>query len=189
MRRIRRNLFRPLKRKGYFFLMDVIFAIVILTIGYMMIASNRISVHDEVPLALVAENTMDLLSTVNINDLCDSECECSDEIIEDLCTSGKILNKEQSLLDYFGEMKDNDEVDEEKYGDVLFSELINKTIRTDLFNAELVVDGVTLYEDPGRDKSLDLISSKKIGFGFYEDRAIGEVYYWGPYLIEVNIWD
>jgi len=180
---------RRISKKAYFFLMDVIFAVVILTIGYMMISSNRIISYDEVPLALVAENTMNLLSTVNINDLCDDACICSNEVLEDFCNSGKILNKEQSLLDYFGEMKKNPLVDEQTDGERLFSSLINESIRTDIFNAELVVEGDTIYTDEGKDSSLNLISTKKIGFGFYEDLGTGNVEYWGPYLIEVNIWE
>jgi len=177
--------FRPINKKAYFFLLDGIFAVVILVIGFMMISSNRVFVYDEVPLALVAENTMDLLSTVKINDLCDNACECSHELIETYCKSGRILNKEQSLIDYFGELYDTGKVTE---ADTLFSVLLDDLIRTDLFNAELVIDGNTIYTDNGKISSPNLISSKKIGFGFYENRETGVVSYWGPYIIEVNIW-
>ena len=53
-----------MNKKGYFFLMDAIFAVVILTIGYLMISSNTPRVTSEVPLTMYLDNTMELISTV-----------------------------------------------------------------------------------------------------------------------------
>ena len=127
--------------------MDVIFAVVILTIGYMMISSNRISSHDEVPLALVAENTMDLLSSVTISDLCENGCDCTNGNISYYCRQGWIYNNESSLLDFFGELHSRDL---NSLGETLFKDLLDDVIRTDLYNAELVIKvepEVSIYSD------------------------------------------
>ena len=129
-------------KKGYFFLMDGIFAIVILTIGYLMISSNTPRVTSEVPLTMYLDNTMELLSTIKVYELCSdfSQCSCSNAKLSEYCEDGLILNANQTLLDYFGELYYSPDPDPiaEAYFRLLSSDLFyNLTVGNNLFRQDI----------------------------------------------------
>ena len=190
-------------KKGYIFQIDMFFAITILIIGYLLISGNDRDEKLEIPIGTAAQNVMDVLSNVKISELCpdytinpvllDNDCTCFNQQVESLCKNDKLKNPDQSMLDYFGELY---------YTSKLNPPLIlgNSFVRTDLFGIELLLvngpDQEVLYANPpipdtfaSKEKSNNLISSKKVIFGYYENRAAGEVSFWGPYTVEVNIWE
>lgn len=191
-------------KKGYFFLMDGIFAIVILTIGYLMISSNTPKVSSEVPLAMYLDNTIELLSTVRVYELCSdySQCTCSNAKLSEYCEDGLILNANQTLLDYFGELYYSpDSIDSiaAAYFRLLASDLFhnltieNNLFRQDIFGVEFKINGEKIYPnfdtDSSKKQSKNLISSRKLILGYYERADTGEVEFWGPYIAEVNVWE
>ena len=183
--------------------MDAIFAIVILTIGYLMISSNTLRVTSEVPLTMYLDNTMEFLSTVKVYELCSdySSCTCSNVKLSEYCSNGLILNANQTLLDYFGELyySPNPDPIAEAYFRLLSSDLFhnltveNNLFRQDIFGVEFNIDGQKIYPNtdtyPSKKQSKNLISSRKLILGYYERGDTGEVEFWGPYIAEVNVWE
>jgi hypothetical protein len=171
-------------RKGYFFIIDAIFAAIILSIGFMIISSgSRIS--DETPLPVVADNLLDILSRVKINDLCD-HCVCSHAKLQETCALTN--NYEQTLLDHVTELYTSGNNVKQTKARELFSSLL-PLIRQDLYGVELKINNVQIYSDTGQEKTKVLISKKKISFGYVETPTTGTVTYFGPYMIEVNMWE
>lgn len=186
---------REKMKKGYIFLMDGIFAVILLVIGLIIVSSNSREESTETPLALTLDNSLSLLSSAKIDEMCNS-CNCSIKTLGALCASGNIMNSRQSLLDYMGELYSRDEL-----GD---ANLLLKNISSEkdifrekaLFDAELLIDDVRIYPespDPGFDlqkkKAKDLLASRRIIFGYYEDPITGKVTYWGPYEVKLEIWE
>lgn len=176
-----------MNRKAYFFLMDAIFAMVILMIGFMIITSTKPNNADEIPLDQVSENIVDVLSAVKIDELCNDDCECSEQIIETFCPT--IKNKEQTILDYLGEVYDEDPLQLNNKAKRVFTNVIEDLYRQDLYGVELIIDNNQLYEDGDKEGSGNLITAKRVLFGYYEDSLNGDIDYWGPYLLEINIWE
>jgi len=182
----------PTKNKERILL--AMFAIVILTIGYLMISSNVPRVTSEVPLTMYLDNTMELLSTVRVYELCldYSQCICSNAKLSEYCNDGLILNANQTLLDYFGELYATNNEDD---ASELFHNLTveNNLFRQGIFGIEFNIDGVKIYPtfdtDTSKKQSKNLISSRKLILGYYERGDTGEVEFWGPYIAEVNIWE
>ena len=172
-------------KKGYFFLLDGIFALIILVIGYLVISQARAMYTPEIPLYMVSENTMDLLSSIKINELC-TGCSCTNQELQQQCSS--ILNREQTLLDYLGELY---HTNKRSSAGQLFNSLTKDFIRQGVFNVEFRIDNNLIYSNlnpqPGKQEADTLISSKKVIFGFYQTPA-GQVTFWGPYIAEVNVW-
>jgi hypothetical protein len=92
-----------MKKKAFFFLLDGIFAIFILTIGYMMLTSEKSFSSSDVPLSASAEDGANILSSIKVSELC-NQCSCSNSVLSDYCQRGIIKNRNQSLMDYFGEL-------------------------------------------------------------------------------------
>jgi hypothetical protein len=181
---------KKMNKKGYIFLMDAIFAIVILLVGYLIISSNRAVETTEIPLSILAENTMDLFSNVRVSELCYdfTTCSCSNEKLEELCSNKDIENTNQTLLDYFGELYSRNKKTE---AEELFKNLTleNDMLRQDVFGVEFNINDEKIYSNAGnKDQSKDLISVKRMSFGYFEDIETGQITFWGPYVMRLDIW-
>jgi hypothetical protein len=136
---------------------------------------------------MVSESTMDLLSSIRIHDLCSNSCSCTDQELQKQCPH--VLNKEQTLLDYMGELY---YTNKKSSAGNLFTSITKDIIRAGVFNVELRINDELIYSnlanpEPSKQGVEALISSKKVIFGFYEADG-GQVFFWGPYLAEVNVW-
>ncbi len=178
-----------MNKKAYIFLMDGIIAVVILTVGFLLISSNKPDETTEIPISMMTENTMSLFSNIKLYEICDfSDCGCSNDKLSEYCASGYIENKNQTLLDYFGELYNRSM---QSRADELFYNITieNDLLRQDIFGVEFKINDETIYlHGINKEKSKDLISSKRIIFGYYEVPSSGIINYWGPYLAEVNVW-
>jgi hypothetical protein len=182
-----------IRKKAYFFLLDGIFAMIILLIGYLLLSKSRITQTPEIPMHLLSESTMDFLSSVKVYELCSNldTCTCSNTELSQLCNANLIDNYYQSLLDLMGSLYP----DQIPSASSLFQGLTSHTnmLREDIFNVELRINDALIYSSVGnpeqsKDEARELISTKKIIFGFSENFGNGQVEFWGPYLAEVNIW-
>ncbi len=182
---------KKMRKKAYFFLMDGIFSIVILTIGFLIISSNKLQPGEELHLSIAAENTMNIFSSVRVNELCDESCNCSIRKLQDYCYRNIILNKEQTLLDTLGELYFRNRKDD---AGMLFDNITSEgdLFRKDLFEMEFRINKEKIYPDEDltqmKAESFELISSKKIIYGYYENALTGQVTFWGPYMAEVDVW-
>ena len=185
--------FRHMKKKGYIFLIDGIFAILILTIGFLIISSGKAENSPDVPVATVSENVMEVISTVKLSEICYDQltCSCKSVILRDRCEQGMILNFDESLLDYIVELYSKNKIDEAR---IIFRNITDEKaiFRTDIFGVELRIDGKRIYPElsvqNNKEKSKTLISNKRIVIGTYEDISKGEFNSFGPYLAEIDIW-
>lgn len=186
-----------MNKKAYFFIMDGIFALMILMIGFLILTSSRHALPDETMLTAESENIMDVLADVKINDLCDVDtCTCSVQALSDLCDGGDIHNFDQLLMDYFGELfyrydaaPDSLKSDIEQDINSLFRGLTEDLYRTDLYGIRLVIEDHGFYSDANPEQSKILYSSKKIVFGYYDQNTPDvDVVFWGPYILEVDLW-
>ncbi|MBT3720964.1 hypothetical protein HN789_06740 [archaeon] len=180
-----------MNRRAYFFLMDAIFALVILMIGFMIISSSKPTETDDIPLALAAENFMDIMASVKLNEICYG-CECSIQDVQQQCNNGDILNMDQSMLDYLGELyylyDEGDILKRQELIDV-FTGISDEIYREDLYGVELIIDNRQMYIDGDKINTPNLITSKRVLFGYIENSVNGQVTYWGPYSLEVNFWE
>jgi len=179
-------------KRGYFFVLDGIFAVVILVIGLIMISSNIYTNPAEVPLISLSDDLLDLLSSTQVSELCYDyeECICSNRKIEELCTNHLIFNPDQSILDYFGELytKDYKEIISQ-----LYQNITKDIIKHNIIGSELIINDEKIYPNydttSSKNESDFLISSKRIIFSYYEEPESGDVSFWGPYLIEIRLWE
>lgn len=170
-------------KKGYIFIIDAIFAAIILSIGFMIISSSH-KISDETPMPVAADNFLDVLSRVTIDDLCEvSTCVCTNRKLQETCILTN--NTQQTLLDHMGELY---ELGKEDLSRQLFSNF-TYLIRKDLYGVSFSIGDDEIYSDSGKDTSKVLIAKKKIIFGFIENPRTGEVIYWGPYMAEVDFWE
>jgi len=177
------NLKNKMNKKGYFFLVDGIFAVVILLIGFMLISSGSKDVTNELPINNVMDNIVDVYGTVKLNELCVG-CDCSIKKLSELCDD-EIKNFDQTFFDYLGELYQRG-----KYVELedVFHNATVEIYNSDLFGVELIIDDNSVYSDIGKDKSLHLLTTKKIIFGFHENQNNGNVMFWGPYEMQINVW-
>jgi hypothetical protein len=186
--------------------MDGIFAIVILLTGYLIISSNRSLGSTEAPLGSTLQNGVDLLSTIKIKEICSLNCDCRNRQLKQLCIEGKIADFDQTLLNYFGELYTTSTYPNQFRTDMNRSTLLfknltleNNIFREELFGIEFKIinksNEIIVYRSladetqDSRQKSKNLISSKTVVFGSYVINSTGEVYFWGPYLAEVELWE
>ncbi len=182
---------KKMNRKAYFFLIDAIFAVMILMIGFMIITSRKPTKLDEVPLSQVSENLMDIISTVRVDEICSEGCECTIPAIEPSCSTD-IRNKHSTILDNLGERyyfyeQGNPNIKQRLR--LFFQEITGSLYRNELYGIEVIVNGEQMYIEGDKSTSQYLITSKRVIFGYYENTVNGNVIFWGPYLTEVNMWE
>ena len=173
-------------RKAYIFIMDVVFASMILLIGFMIISSTRPRENEDIPLPIASDSILDSISRIRIRDVCNTDCNCSISVMESYCVSGIFLNKDATIAESLGEMKRTGKSD--AVISLMFVNVTKKLVRQDIFGKNLIIDGHTVYSDPGKDSSPEIISGKRMVFGYYEDITTGDVTFWGPYILEVDVW-
>lgn len=176
-------------KKGYFFLVDVFFAVFILSAGYLLIRSGSTRIQNEVALATPLENSMQFLSTIRVNEICPNSSTCTNTNLSDAYLS--ITNMNQSLLDALGELYKKNNLPEASsvfIGAIAQGEMMDP--QTTGF--ELIINDTRIYPDydtvPEKNMARDIISSKRLIFGSYDVQPTGEVIFWGPYIAEVNAW-
>jgi len=176
-------------KKGYFFLLDGIFAVIILIVGFIVISTTKFSDSYEVPMSNEAENVMNLFSEVRIKDICKNmtanNCECINVELERYCNESLIINKDNNLLDMFGELyyTNHRSEAEDIFRNISYEYRLG---RPEVFDVDFIIDNRTIYSMSTEHKK-EMISSRKISFGYTENIDTGEVNFWGPYLIEVRI--
>jgi hypothetical protein len=179
-------------KKGYIFLIDGIFAVILLVIGLIIVSSNRVETNSEIPLSITLDNSLELLSSVKISDICD-ECSCSVKKMSELCENNNLKNSRESLLDYIGELYSRNNRTEAYR--LLYNISMEKDIfrEKELFDVEISINNDRIYPNidlsDKKKKSKNLLSSRKIIFGYYENNVTGAISYWGPYEVRAEIWE
>ena len=181
-----------MKRKGVFFLVDVCLAILVLFfLGFSIISVwQGETKSSSSSTGQIAQNTANFLTSLRIKDICEPpSCVCGGSTLNDLCTNGDIVNYNKTMLGYLGELYNRSE---RLKVNNLFHELVIEKglIDTKIYDVTFRIEGTKLYNTtPDFSKSENVISSKKIVLGLYENEYSGEVNYFGPYLAEIIVYD
>jgi len=123
-----------------------------------------------------------LLTQVRVRDLCDG-CPCTNLKLGELCQAEFVRNPDDSLLDTITDISTRDTGKAQQ----LFLNITDPFIRHDLYGVALIVGGHNVV--PGYYNDKDLVSRKKMSFGYYENESNGNVTFWGPTLVELEMWE
>lgn len=94
-----------MNKKGYYFMIDALVAVMILTIGYFLLTAFYASTAPSLEIQRVSENIISLLSDVRLSDLCSDSCPSPDCTIPDMDTIYcSISDKNNTLIESIGEL-------------------------------------------------------------------------------------
>jgi hypothetical protein len=101
-----------LKKKAISFSIDIIIAILIISFGFYMIFTEFSKVPDYKKAQSITIDTMNFLSSLNVQDICDGEistpphpnCNCIYDSLTGLYCIGIIKNPNQTVLELIGEL-------------------------------------------------------------------------------------
>ena len=173
-----------LNRKGYFFLIDSIFALGVLVIGAFLIFSSYAKTPPKEDATTLAESTMDFFSNTKINEVNNAYAGVGGVLWQ----QGIITNEENTLLQQLGEFyaKNNLGTAEK------FIANITENSIPPQYLFEFRMDNTLLYPQApsqshlrSKDATKVLIPSKKVAYGFLSQET-GDLF--GPYESEVLVW-
>ena len=95
-------------RQGYFYTLDVVFAIVILMVGLLIVFGMYFYTPHKVKAEGITTDITGVLANIKLNDICSDidNCDCRYESIKALCEEDptQIKNPQISLLEFFGQL-------------------------------------------------------------------------------------
>jgi len=173
------------KKRGYFFILDAMLALLVLVIGVFLITSSYINVPQPAQVGLLSDNLLDFLSNSKIKDINNPYAGIGGE----LWNKGSITDADNSLLQQIGIFyATNDKGTAAK-----FIQNVSEGIVPGQFKYEVWIDGSMLYpaeitaeHAQSRNSTKLLLTSKKITFGILNSTT-GDIF--GPYKAEVFLWE
>ncbi|MBI2657336.1 hypothetical protein HYX08_01430 [Candidatus Woesearchaeota archaeon] len=173
------------KKRGYFFILDAVLALLVLVIGVFLITSSYVDVPQPGQVGLLSNDLLDFLSANKIRDLNNQYA----GIGGGLWSQGMITDADNSLLQQIGIFYATGRSDiAEK-----FILNVSAGIVPAQFNYELWINDAMLYprvpaaqHSGSKNSTKLLLTSKKIAFGIL-NASTGEL--WGPYKAEVFLWE
>lgn len=189
-----------MNRKGYFFIIDVAFAVIILVMGYMLLSSYDVEYQNDDQTAQVATDIQAFLNDGNMRDYykyCSAlppPAKCGQDF--NPLANGQ-RNPDYNLMETLIDLK---EQTKDSNASGIFSQLViaNEAVNTVAYGVEFVyytLNGekrVYPEQDPSTTsaykQSRSLISKKKIVMGYYENATAGTMSMWGPYVAEIRVW-
>ena len=175
----------PLKKRGYFFVLDAVMGLMVLVIGVFLITSSYIDVPQPVQVELLSDDLLNFLSNTKIKDLNNPYAGIGGE----LWKQGEITEVENSLLQQIGEFYATNKPDTAEK----FIQNVSKEIIPSQFRYEVWMNGAILYPKTPSAEHIEskestelLLTSKKITFGVINKTTSN---LWGPYKSEVFLWE
>lgn len=173
------------KKRGYFFVLDAMLALVVLVIGMFLVSSSYVNAPQPAQVTLLSDDLMNFLSTTKIRDLNNPYA----GIGGTLWSQGDIKDPDNSLLQQAGEFYRLNKLGIAES----FMQNVSFGIVPQQFRYEVWVDETLLYpKAPSSDhiKSRNstglLLTSKKLTFGILNSTTSD---IWGPYKAEVFVWE
>ena len=175
----------PLKKRGYFFMLDAMLALIVLVIGVFLVTSSYVNVPQPAQISLLSDDLLNFLSNTKIKELNNPYA----GIGGTLWSQGNITDPDNSLLQQIGEFYASDKPDiAEK-----FIQNVSAGIVPQQFRYEVWIDGMLLYPKmpsaehmQSKNSTRLLLTSKKLTFGILDKATSG---IWGPYKAEVFVWE
>tara|TARA_Y100000310_G_scaffold340439_1_gene436254 strand:- start:22066 stop:22602 length:537 start_codon:yes stop_codon:yes gene_type:complete len=168
-------------KKGYFFILDSVVAVMIMTVAFMALYSDPVDTPQKERLDLMAGDIEVFLSNTRINELDSTEI----SIIGTYLSNGDITDKRNTIMQQVGEFY---QLSEDPKASSLLDGVIG-TIVPSQFNFEIYIENTLIYSRvmPGhsKDNSRVVIIKRGIVYGIDEDGFS----LWGPYISEVRMWE
>ena len=174
----------PLKKRGYFFILDAVLALIVLVVGVFLITSSYVSIPQPVQVEILSDDLLDFLSNTKIRDLNNPYAGIGGV----LWNQGLITDADNSLLQQIGELysANNPDIAEK------FTANVSVGIIPPQFRYEVWMNGVIIYprmpaaeHSNSRNSTELLLTSKKLTFGIMNKTTSG---IWGPHKAEVYVW-
>lgn len=174
----------PLKKRGYFFVLDAALGLLILVIGVFLITSSYVTVPQPAQVGLLSDDFLNFLSNTKIKDFNNQYGGVGGV----LWSQGHVTDSENSLLQQIGEFYATNNLDiAEK-----FIQNASQGVIPEQFVYEVWVDGIVLYpkiptleHTESKANTELLLTSKKLTFGIV-NKTTSNI--WGPYKAEVFVW-
>jgi len=159
--------------KGYFFTLDAFIAVGVIIIGILIVMSYSPSSPDTGQLSEFAYNTIDVFTLTHLS-------EYDNDYVRHLAQTHQIKNLDNTLLEQIGEFYYRGETT------LMHNYIENLTLHLipPEYGIGFYVDEQPQYERQsamGRDSQI--ISAKINTVGLYNSTTL-----WGPYLLEVRLW-
>lgn len=168
-------------KKTQFFLIDGLFALVILILGYLLLYSNNKGEIDNINIEIYSNNIFSVFTNIKGEDLC-NQGSCN------LLYPNIISNINQSLMNILGELYYKNQ----KPNAV---RLINDSIKNydlidDKLGLKIFINNEEIFSIGSNfEKAQEKINRQSVIFGFYENKEEGDLIKYGPYLFEVLVWN
>ncbi len=174
-----------IKKRGYFFILDAMLALIVLSIGIFLITSSYVDVPQLAQVGLLADDLLNFLSNSKIKDINNPYAGIGGA----LWAQGLITDIENTLLQQIGEFYATGNIDTAEK----FIANVSSGIIPPQFKYEFWIDGTILYpkvqsaeHTESRNSTEILLTSKKITFGIINKTTSN---LWGPYKAEVFVWE
>lgn len=173
-----------LGKRGYFFLVDSMVALGVLTVGIVLLLSQHESAPSTGQPQVVAVDVIAVLSSNKVKNINDDYAGANSE----LTRNGNITDIDKTLLEQAAEFYYRSE---EKSCDFCLglAENFLERILTDLtpreYQYQIIIEGTLVYDHSTTaiDESRFVIPSRKIVHGLYNQSEL-----YGPYVVEVLSW-
>jgi len=98
-------------KKGYFYTLDAGIAVIILVVGFLIIAAMYLYAPDKERTEAIGNDISGLIAQVTLDDICaDMDiCDCTYASVEELCEEGKIRNRHATIMELFGQLYHDNE--------------------------------------------------------------------------------
>ena len=182
-----------IKKRGYFFILDAVLALLVLVIGVFVVTSYYVEAPKPVQVGLLSGDLLAFLANNKIKEINNPYVGIGGE----LWNQGFITDPENTLLQQIGEFykKYEDDPTDDSYLDFAekFIQNVSKNAVPPQFRYEIWMNDVILYPKTpssghltSKDNAKILITSKRLTFGVM-DKKTGEI--WGPYKAEAFVWE
>ncbi|MBI2542520.1 hypothetical protein HYV80_07490 [Candidatus Woesearchaeota archaeon] len=174
-----------LKKRGFFFMLDALLALMVIVIGIFLITSSYINVPQPAQVSLLSDDLLNFLSKTKIKSINNPYAGIGGY----LWSQGEITDGDNSLLQQIGEFYAEEKLDTAEK----FVQNVSAGAIPPQFRYELWIDGNLIYpktpsaEHTGSKKNTKLLlTSKKATFGIL-NKSTSSI--WGPYKSEVFVWE
>ena len=173
------------KKRGYFFVLDAVIGMLMITIAIVIISSHFVRSPQQTQVKLISDNLLTFMATTKIVDLNNPYAGLGGE----LWKNGTITESGNTLFEqvgYFYEKKDYATAEK-------FIQNISREVVPLQFRYEVWINGTIIYpRAPAIEHNISknetglLLASRTIVFGVL-NRTTGDM--WGPYRAEVFAWE
>jgi hypothetical protein len=171
---------RKMNKKGVFFIIDVVLAIIIFAIGAVVVFSTYVDTPTYVQGYSISSTLMTFMATTPVDGL-------NDAYLRTLVNTGVVDDPEASILVVLGELYHEGKLPVIR--NIIKSTTSDNDIVIEPYNFAFYIDETEVYNSSESaswsppDDTDTIVPEKRLVLGLDDDNEL-----WGPYIIEVRIW-